>query len=155
MSEITKAESEQRVHATIATGAPMTHQGDLDPVDEHIVTLDDESDGVLGPETPLERACANPQSLSLAIKATCWDCVGAGADPNPRNEIRTCKSQQCPLVPVRPWAGRVTAGRRSAITAKCKYCQGHYPNVVDRIRECDIQTCGLWHVRTHKAKPST
>ena len=52
---------------------------------------------------PLQRAKENPKSLRKAITAKCWDCVGAGADPNPRAEIRHCPDTACPLHPVRPY----------------------------------------------------
>ena len=55
---------------------------------------------------PIERARLNPQSKALAIKAKCWDCVGAGADANPRQAIRECVVQSCPLHPVRPWQNK-------------------------------------------------
>lgn len=52
---------------------------------------------------PIQKAQANPTSKALAIRAKCWDCVGAGADANPRKEIRECKCSTCPLHPVRPF----------------------------------------------------
>ncbi len=59
---------------------------------------------------PIEKARANPRSKALAIKAMCWDCVGAGADPNPRGQVRTCQIIRCPLHPVRPWQGKQEDG---------------------------------------------
>lgn len=55
---------------------------------------------------PIERARLNPQSKALAIKAKCWDCVGAGVDANPRQAIRECVVQSCPLHSVRPWQSK-------------------------------------------------
>lgn len=55
---------------------------------------------------PLEKARRNPTSLRKAITAKCWDCIGAGADPNPREAIRECQIADCPLWPVRPWQAR-------------------------------------------------
>ena len=52
---------------------------------------------------PIEKARRNPRSLRFAINAKCWDCVGAGADPNPRLRIRECPCSCCPLYPVRPY----------------------------------------------------
>lgn len=55
---------------------------------------------------PIERARLNPQSKALAIKAKCYDCVGAGADANPRQAIRECVVILCPLHSVRPWQNK-------------------------------------------------
>ena len=52
---------------------------------------------------PITKARENPQSLRLAVNAKCWDCCGAGADPNPRGAIRECPCSSCPLHPVRPY----------------------------------------------------
>ena len=52
---------------------------------------------------PIEKARRNPKSLRLAINGKCWDCVGAGADPNPRGAIRECAITDCTLHPVRPY----------------------------------------------------
>lgn len=52
---------------------------------------------------PIEKAAANPKSLRLAINGKCFDCVGAGHDPNPRKEIGQCPSTDCPLWNVRPY----------------------------------------------------
>lgn len=52
---------------------------------------------------PIEKARRNPQSLRLAINGKCWDCIGAGADPRPRDAIRHCTITDCPLWPVRPY----------------------------------------------------
>jgi len=53
---------------------------------------------------PIEKSIRNPKSLRMAINAKCWDCVGAGYDPNPRKLIRKCAcGKQCPLWPVRPY----------------------------------------------------
>ena len=52
---------------------------------------------------PLEKARRDPKSMRKAITAKCWDCVGAGADPSPRQEIGRCAVVTCPLWPVRPW----------------------------------------------------
>ncbi|QBJ80548.1 hypothetical protein DKK66_20095 (plasmid) [Aquitalea sp. USM4] len=55
---------------------------------------------------PIEKARTNPQSKALAIRAKCWECVGAGHDANPRQEIRDCSVTHCPLHPVRPWQSK-------------------------------------------------
>jgi len=52
---------------------------------------------------PIAKARANPRSLRLAINGKCWDCIGAGADSNPRAAIRDCAIQDCTLWPVRPY----------------------------------------------------
>lgn len=36
------------------------------------------------------------------IDKICFECVGAGADPNPPRLIRDCECTDCPLHPVRP-----------------------------------------------------
>lgn len=52
---------------------------------------------------PIAKAKRRPESLRAAINAKCWDCVGAGQDPNPRGAIRTCTCSRCPLWAVRPY----------------------------------------------------
>lgn len=52
---------------------------------------------------PIAKARANPRSLRLAINGKCWDCIGAGADSNPRGAIRDCTIRDCTLWPVRPY----------------------------------------------------
>lgn len=52
---------------------------------------------------PIAKAACHPNSLRLAINAKCWDCVGAGADPNPRGAIRHCPVLRCPLYAHRPY----------------------------------------------------
>ena len=52
---------------------------------------------------PIEKARCNPQSLRYAINGKCFDCVGAGNDPNPRGAIRECAISDCTLHPVRPY----------------------------------------------------
>lgn len=59
--------------------------------------------GLPGFKTPIEKASEHPKSLRLAINAKCFDCVGAGADTNPRQMIGQCRIQHCPLWPVRPY----------------------------------------------------
>ena len=53
--------------------------------------------------SPSEKAAERPRSLRLAVTAKCWDCVGAGADPNPRRAIRECPCAKCALYRVRPY----------------------------------------------------
>lgn len=55
---------------------------------------------------PIEKSRANPTSLRLAINGKCWDCVGAGSDPNPRATIRECAITECTLHPVRPFQSK-------------------------------------------------
>lgn len=59
--------------------------------------------GELAVLDPIEKARRNPKSLRLAINGKCWDCIGAGADPNPRAAIRDCQITGCTLHPVRPY----------------------------------------------------
>lgn len=57
---------------------------------------------------PIAKAARNPRSLRLALNAKCWDCIGAGADPNPRGAIRDCAIRDCSLWPVRPYQTQET-----------------------------------------------
>lgn len=59
--------------------------------------------GTLERLSPVEKARRNPSSLRMAITAKCFDCVCGSADPNPRERIRSCPCQSCPLYPVRPY----------------------------------------------------
>jgi hypothetical protein len=52
---------------------------------------------------PIEKAAKHPSSLRMAVNAMCWDCVGAGADANPRAAIRECGIKKCPMWNVRPY----------------------------------------------------
>jgi hypothetical protein len=52
---------------------------------------------------PISKARANPTSLRMAINGKCWDCMGAGADPNTRLAISECGIESCTLWPVRPY----------------------------------------------------
>lgn len=53
---------------------------------------------------PVEAAKASPGSLKKAIKAMCWVCCGAGADPGVKFHVRDCGLEdKCPLWPHRPW----------------------------------------------------
>ncbi len=54
-------------------------------------------------KNPIEKANENPKSLRLAINGKCWDCIGAGCDPNPREAIKNCVIKDCTLWPVRPY----------------------------------------------------
>jgi hypothetical protein len=99
---------------------------------------------------PVAKAQANLASLKLAIAARCWECVGSGADPDPRGTIRECRAQSCPLLPVRPYAGPVTGSRRTAINLKCRRCMGSDPGCPERIRTCSIPTCCLYPVRPYQ-----
>ncbi|WP_144267145.1 hypothetical protein [Comamonas thiooxydans] len=54
--------------------------------------------------TPVEQARDNPNSQKAAIKAFCWICVGADADPGAKFRVRDCDvGPKCPLHPHRPW----------------------------------------------------
>jgi hypothetical protein len=55
---------------------------------------------------PIEKANADPKSLRKAINGKCWDCIGAGCDPNPRAAIRDCVITDCTLWPVRPYQAK-------------------------------------------------
>lgn len=52
---------------------------------------------------PIGKARRNPRSMRLAINGKCWDCIGGGADPNPRKMIRECSVTKCTLWPLRPY----------------------------------------------------
>lgn len=52
---------------------------------------------------PVERAKRNPNSLRAAITAHCYQCCGAGADPNVRQTIRDCGILDCSLHHLRPY----------------------------------------------------
>lgn len=52
---------------------------------------------------PIEKARLNPQSKALAIKAKCCECMGGPDERNWQKAIQGCKSQLCPLHPVRPY----------------------------------------------------
>ena len=52
---------------------------------------------------PITKAHENPKSLRLAINGKCWDCIGAGYDPHPRQAIRDCLITDCTLWSVRPY----------------------------------------------------
>ncbi len=68
-----------------------------------------EAGGVTGPRLdPIQRAAANPTSLSLAIRAKCYDCVGQDADANWQRRVGTCSCTTCPLHHVRPYRRGVT-----------------------------------------------
>ena len=67
---------------------------------------------------PVEKAKANPGSLKLAIRAHCWTCCGAGADPGTKFHVRDCRSFSCALWPHRPWQnakGGLTMGEDGAL----------------------------------------
>ncbi len=55
------------------------------------------------PFDPIAKSKRQPKSLRMAINAKCWDCVGAGVDPNPRQAIRECGGTRCPLYFSRPY----------------------------------------------------
>ena len=52
---------------------------------------------------PVEKALANHQSKSLAIRAFCYQCMGEGGDPGWQNEIRNCTAPKCALYNHRPY----------------------------------------------------
>jgi hypothetical protein len=54
-------------------------------------------------KTPMEKHLENPMSLRFSINAMCFDCVGAGHDPDFRGTIRNCPCTDCPLFTVRPY----------------------------------------------------
>lgn len=54
---------------------------------------------------PITKANEDPTSLRKAINGKCWDCIGRGCDPNPRQAIRDCVITDCTLFPVRPFQG--------------------------------------------------
>lgn len=55
-------------------------------------------------KNPVERAKESPNSTKAAIKAFCWICVGADADPGAKLRVRDCSvGEKCPLFAHRPW----------------------------------------------------
>jgi len=54
-------------------------------------------------KNPMEKALDHPESLRKAITAMCFDCIGAGHDPDFRGSIRDCGCSNCPLFHVRPY----------------------------------------------------
>lgn len=53
-------------------------------------------------KNPIEKLQEEPKSLRRAINAMCFDCVGAGHDPDWRGAVRECPCYNCPLYQVRP-----------------------------------------------------
>ena len=58
-------------------------------------------------KNPIEKAREHPESLRKAITAMCFDCVGAGYDPDWRGSVRNCHCNNCPLWTVRPYRIKV------------------------------------------------
>lgn len=58
-------------------------------------------------KNPVEKSLEDPKSLRKAITAMCFDCVGAGHDPDFRGSIRECGCADCPLHAVRPYQKKV------------------------------------------------
>ena len=53
---------------------------------------------------PVEQAREKPNSTKAAIKAYCWLCNGADADPGAKYRVRDCTTgPRCPLYAHRPW----------------------------------------------------
>lgn len=52
---------------------------------------------------PLEAAAAKPNSLKLAIRAHCYQCVGEDSDPGYKARVRDCCIPKCALWTHRPW----------------------------------------------------
>lgn len=52
--------------------------------------------------TPTEKALADPASRPKAIRATCYECLGAEDCPNIRDEIAFCTAWGCALWHLRP-----------------------------------------------------
>lgn len=57
---------------------------------------------------PTEKALADPKSRSKAIRATCYECLGAEDCPNVRNEIGHCMAFDCALWHLRPYRENAT-----------------------------------------------
>ncbi len=70
---------------------------------------------------PVEQAQDKPGSLKAAIKAFCWTCEGADADPGTKFRVRDCKvGPKCALYPHRPWQnvkGGVTVNEAGELQA--------------------------------------
>ena len=53
---------------------------------------------------PRDKAKANPTSLKYAIRAHCWECVGADGNENAKLLVKQCGLEdKCSLWPHRPW----------------------------------------------------
>ncbi|HEY9200753.1 MAG TPA: hypothetical protein VIQ81_04065 [Gammaproteobacteria bacterium] len=114
--------------------------------------------GELEKLNPVQRSIRTPTSLTNAIKATCYECVGAGSDANPRKEVAQCTAWACPLWSLRPWQHMVAddygqaqrqaaladyssktelavvnqpKSRRKAVNAKCAECTGNNRQFID------------------------
>lgn len=53
--------------------------------------------------SPVEYARAHPRSFRAAIRAYCWTCEGADADPCVNWRIGNCEITDCPLWNFRPY----------------------------------------------------
>lgn len=58
---------------------------------------------------PLEAAAAKPNSLKLAIRAHCYQCVGEDNDPGYKARVRDCSVAKCALWTHRPWQAHAGA----------------------------------------------
>lgn len=70
---------------------------------------------------PAQKAKANPGSIKMAVKAHCWVCCGAGADPGVKLQVRDCTVKACNLWPHRPWQtakGRLVIGEDGMLLAE-------------------------------------
>jgi hypothetical protein len=55
---------------------------------------------------PIEKAKKNPKSLTMAVRAKCFECCGSGQDSNVRQTVADCTVHLCPLHPHRPWQNK-------------------------------------------------
>lgn len=70
---------------------------------------------------PVLKAKAHPGSVKMAVKAHCWTCCGAGADPGVKLHVRDCSVTSCNLHPHRPWQtakGRLLIGEDGTLVAE-------------------------------------
>lgn len=70
----------------------------------------------------LERAARQPHSITAAIRAMCWECVGRTNSrqnsARARREIAACTAWGCPLWGLRPWRRLAPAGHGQAERAQ-------------------------------------
>ncbi len=86
---------------------------------------------------PVEKARANPGSVKMAVKAHCWTCCGAGADPGVKLHVRDCGVKSCNLWPHRPWQnakGSFTLGEQGELVA-----EGRDANDAEEISEDEAE----------------
>ena len=101
---------------------------------------------------PIEKARRKPTSRALAIRAECYDCVGARRNANTNRLIQECSVPECGLHHIRPYQATPPKGQQrlaEAIKNKCFMCVGGDadPGPRLRVRDCQIHDCPIYPVR--------